>query len=435
MQRLAREAAATDAAAPAHLSSLLPLTGQLARGADVSRKEVTALTHNLENTYEELNLIYHISSKLSFAHRPSHVLGLISQEVTQICRAGGVGFVLKEAEARDAPRNLRAGPAPTLADRIIQAGVGAPTLQDLDRLAACLPLQADAPVEYLLLNQAARRPELSWTQSWLEHLLVLPLWHERELLGVMLAMNCNDGGDFTSVDVQFLRAVADRVVLFLANRRLYDDLADLLMGMLHALVNSIDAKDAYTCGHSERVAFFARALSQAAGLPAKSCERIYLSGLLHDVGKIGVPDAILCKTGKLTAEEFDAMRKHPEIGVRILSGVRQIQDLLPGVHHHHERIDGRGYPEGLAGEEIPLLGRIICIADCFDAMTTNRTYRSALPLPVAVAEVRRCSGTQFDPKLADVFLKLDHAKLFAEARSMATSEDVLDLARSVRAGS
>ena len=115
---------------------------------------------------------------------------------------------------------------------------------------------------------------------------------------------------------------------------------------------------------------------------------------------------MLQKTGRLTAEEFDQMKKHPEIGARILHDIKQIEDIIPGVLHHHERYDGKGYPAGLAGEDIPLMGRIICLADCFDAMTSNRTYRKALPLEVALTEIRRCSGTQFDPVLTDAFLRL-----------------------------
>src|SRR5437764_14234975 len=130
-----------------------------------------------------------------------------------------------------------------------------------------------------------------------------------------------------------------------------------------------------------------------------------MAGLLHDVGKIGVPEAVLQKTGRLTPEEFDEIKKHPEIGARILRDVKQLEDILPGVLHHHERYDGRGYPSGLAGENIPRMGRIICLADCFDAMTSSRTYRKALPLEVALTEIRRCSGTQFDPVLSEAFLR------------------------------
>ena len=161
---------------------------------------------------------------------------------------------------------------------------------------------------------------------------------------------------------------------------------------------------------------------RAAGLSPIECERVYLSGLLHDIGKIGVPDAVLTKPGRLTREEFDLLKKHPEIGQRILSRVRQIQDLVPGVLYHHERVDGRGYPHGVAGRDIPLFGRIICIADSFDAMTSNRTYRAALPIPMAISEIRRCSGSQFDPYLAERFLAANPHAMFEAAIEGARGE-------------
>jgi HD-GYP domain-containing protein (c-di-GMP phosphodiesterase class II) len=163
----------------------------------------------------------------------------------------------------------------------------------------------------------------------------------------------------------------------------------------------------------ERVALISRRLARAIGLPEAEVERIYMAGILHDVGKIGVPEAVLHKTGKLTAEEFDQMKKHPQIGARILADIKQVQDLIPGVLYHHERYDGKGYPTRLSGENIPLMGRIICVADCFDAMTSNRTYRRALPLEVAMIELRRCAGTQFDPVLADAFLNISAAEIRA----------------------
>jgi len=185
---------------------------------------------------------------------------------------------------------------------------------------------------------------------------------------------------------------------------LFEDVHGLMMGLLHSLTSAVDAKDAYTCGHSERVALVSRHLAQQMGLSDRDVEQIYMAGLLHDVGKIGVPEAVLQKTGKLTAEEFEQMKRHPQIGARILQDIKQVREIVPGVLHHHERYDGKGYPTGLAGEKIPLMGRIICLADCFDAMTSNRTYRKALPLEVALTEIRRCSGTQFDPRLTEFFL-------------------------------
>ncbi len=395
---------------------LLQLSVDQTREVDVEREESAILTSNLENTYEELNLVYQISGRMHLPQKPSEMLERVSREVLEVSRASAIAFVLSEQDSSAGlATNAATIASQELADRVVQAGDGAPGLIELDRLAESLNISAAAGVNHILLNEARDRPELLWAKDWLCHLAALPLWHDQQPLGVLLAINCEDEGDFTSVDVQLLRAVADRVAAFLVNQHLYDDLGDLLMGLLHALVNSIDAKDPYTCGHSERVAFFSRALAEAAGLSAAQCQRVYLAGLLHDVGKIGVPDAILCKPGRLTNEEFDAMKKHPEVGARILSRVRQVADLVPSMLHHHERTDGRGYPEGLTGESIPLIGRIICLADCFDAMTTSRTYRTALPAHAALVEIRRCSGTQFDPNLAESFMTLDHEQLLKSA--------------------
>jgi putative nucleotidyltransferase with HDIG domain len=213
-------------------------------------------------------------------------------------------------------------------------------------------------------------------------------------------------GEFDTVDSKLLNSIASESAIYLENALLYDDVHGLMMGLLHSLVNAVDAKDTYTCGHSERVALLSRTLAERANLGENFVERVYMAGLLHDVGKIGVPEAVLQKTGRLTPEEFEQIKKHPEIGARILRDIRQIDDIIPGVLHHHERYDGRGYPAGLAGEDIPLMGRVICLADCFDAMTSSRTYRKALALEVALTEIRRCAGTQFDPELTDVFLRI-----------------------------
>lgn len=396
---------------------LLSLTVEQARDLDVGSEEVGVLTQNLENTYEELSLIYRISAQMGLPQKPQELLLKVGNQVTEVSRAATIAFVLSET-AVSAAHALPGDANPqSVRDRVVSVGADVAGPIDLVRLAEQLLSDPSKAPSHLLVNNAAQRPEFGFAHPWLEHVVALPLWHKQRLLGVMMAINCRDGGDFTSVDVQLVRAVADRVAAFLENQRLYDDLTDLLMGLLHAVVNSVDAKDPYTYGHSERVAFLSRALARAANLSPTECERIYLAGLLHDVGKIGVPDAILCKPGKLTVEEFDTLKKHPEIGVKILSPVRQMRDLLPGVLYHHERVDGRGYPEGLSGNSIPMLGRIICLADCFDAMTTNRTYRAALPLATAISEVRRCAGTQFDPSLAELFLGLDLEQLFQEARA------------------
>jgi HD-GYP domain-containing protein (c-di-GMP phosphodiesterase class II) len=195
--------------------------------------------------------------------------------------------------------------------------------------------------------------------------------------------------------------------IFIENNMLYEDMQDMFMGTLHSLIASIDAKDTYTCGHSERVAWLSRQLAEAAGLDNHTVERAYLAGLVHDVGKIGVPEAVLCKSDGLTSREFEMIRAHPEIGVRILKDIPQMNDLLPGVLYHHERYHGGGYPYGLRGTDIPLFGRVIALADSFDAMSSDRTYRCGMSLGRVLEEIARCAGTQFDPDLTETFLSLD----------------------------
>lgn len=177
-------------------------------------------------------------------------------------------------------------------------------------------------------------------------------------------------------------------------------------GAVRALAEAVDAKDEYTRGHSQRVAEYARKLAHAAGHDEGFVELVYVTGTLHDVGKIGVPDEILKKTGKLTDAEFAMVKLHPELGERIVSQIPQLKETLAGIRNHHERWDGRGYPDGLAGEQIPILARILAVADTFDAMTSDRPYRPGMPIGRALDEIERGAGTQFDPEYAIRFVEL-----------------------------
>ncbi len=173
-----------------------------------------------------------------------------------------------------------------------------------------------------------------------------------------------------------------------------------------ALANAIDAKDKYTRGHSARVAALSRQIAEAAGLSGEECSRIYFAALLHDVGKIGIRYEVINKTGRLTDEEFEQIKTHPVLGYQILSSIRQSPYLSEGAHYHHERYDGKGYPDGLAGEEIPRIARIIAVADAYDAMTSNRSYRNSLPPEKVRGEIVRGMGTQFDPRYAEIMLRI-----------------------------
>lgn len=176
--------------------------------------------------------------------------------------------------------------------------------------------------------------------------------------------------------------------------------------VMKTLANTIDAKDAYTNGHSLRVAKYSKEIAKRAGKTREEQKEIYQMALLHDIGKIGVPDEIINKDSRLTDEEYAAIRKHPAIGSDILKTIEQIPDIMIGARWHHERYDGRGYPDGLKGEEIPEIARIIGVADAYDAMTSKRSYRNILSQDVVRGEIERGKGTQFDPFFADIMLQL-----------------------------
>ncbi|MBQ9437039.1 MAG: diguanylate cyclase [Lachnospiraceae bacterium] len=184
------------------------------------------------------------------------------------------------------------------------------------------------------------------------------------------------------------------------------ELENMTMQTITAIANTIDAKDSYTEGHSQRVAEYSRALAKAMGKNEAECARIYHIALLHDIGKIGVPDSVLHKPGKLTPEEYELIKQHPTIGAKILRDVKAFPGLEIGALYHHERYDGKGYPEGLKGKEIPEIARIICVADTLDAMNTNRVYRKRFSQEYISDEVKRCAGTQFDPEIANVMVGL-----------------------------
>lgn len=185
-----------------------------------------------------------------------------------------------------------------------------------------------------------------------------------------------------------------------------DKLEKAYLESIEVLRHTVEAKDVYTRGHSDRVAEFSVLIGKKLGLPDKDLKTLQLGGLFHDVGKIGVPDSILLKDSKLTQDEYSEIKNHPLIGVHILSNATIFQDLIPIVKHHHERYDGTGYPSKLSGENIPYLARITAIADTFDAMTSKRTYRDALPIDMVISEIQKCSGTQFDPDIANIFLDI-----------------------------
>jgi len=191
------------------------------------------------------------------------------------------------------------------------------------------------------------------------------------------------------------------------------DIAELLekthFETIMAFSEALEARDEYTAGHSRRVMEYSKSIGQRMKLDKQDIESLKRSALLHDIGKIGIPDMVLKKEAKLTDEEYAIIKSHPETGASILKYIKSFKDLVAAVYHHHERFDGEGYPDGIKGKEIPLHARIIAIADTFDAMTSSRSYRKkALSLRTALGELERNKGNQFDPEITDIFIEILH---------------------------
>lgn len=186
----------------------------------------------------------------------------------------------------------------------------------------------------------------------------------------------------------------------------HNDLQELFTGLVNAMVNALDAKSAWTKGHSMRVAMYAREIAGEMGLEEEEIKNIHLAGLLHDIGKLGTYDYLLDKPAKLTDEEYEMVKRHPVQGVTILKDLKQLSHILPLIRHHHERIDGRGYPDGLKGDDIPFGARILHVADTFDAIMADRPYRPSPGIEYAMSELGKYAGVQFDPKVSEVFLGL-----------------------------
>ncbi len=218
---------------------------------------------------------------------------------------------------------------------------------------------------------------------------------------------------YTREDITTIERLSCQIGIALENARLLSDVEEMFINVVTALSSAIDAKSPWTKGHSERVTNFALMIADQMGLSQEEKDKLKLAGLLHDIGKIGTYDVILDKPDKLTDEEFELVKKHPDAGADILQPIKQFKDIIPLIRYHHERWDGKGYPAGLSGSDIPLLARILCIADSCDSMTADRPYRPAPGYEFAVAEFRRCGGTQFDPEIVEAFLDVIDERLAA----------------------
>jgi len=246
----------------------------------------------------------------------------------------------------------------------------------------------------------------NYLKFMVKQIICMPLHSKQKLTGMLLIISEANQNSFTMNDVNLLSALSSQAAVVIENARLYEGMKDQFLSTIRVATNALEFKDAYTSGHSERVTEYAVLLAKEINLPHEIIEHIRQAAILHDIGKIGISETILTKKGRLTDEEFATIKLHPAIGDSIVEPMVLHPIVKAGIRNHHERWDGRGYPDGLAGEQIPLGARIIAIADSYDAMTSNRPYRDALGMDKVYNEFIRCGGSQFDPTLAEIFVKM-----------------------------
>lgn len=263
--------------------------------------------------------------------------------------------------------------------------------------------EAGEPVTWTRGAPGLRGPDGEHT---VQSAIVAPIMVREKAIG-MLAVGSSRAEDSYGIDeLDIYRNFAAQAAVTIENSQLYQRIQDTYIGAIGSLAAAIEARDPYTVGHSARVTQYAVVIAQSMGLSAEQVEEVRLAALLHDVGKIGIPDRILNKNGHLSDEEYAAIKMHPALSMRIVEPLPQLANIIPLIYHHHERYDGKGYLEGKGGKDIPLGARILTVADSYEAMTSDRPYRIALSRNEAIAELERHSSTQFDPEVVDHFLRL-----------------------------
>ncbi|HEX9079978.1 MAG TPA: HD domain-containing phosphohydrolase [Desulfuromonadaceae bacterium] len=355
---------------------------------DAERRD---LVRETLSKYREINLLYDVTEKLAASLDPHDVADLAIGETLKMVPADHASMMIFDDKT---------GYLQTIAE--VGAGIEPKGIVEIGKgISGNVITNGKAEI----VNDVLSDSRYVAGGASLRSLMCAPLRLKDRVMGVINVGRSGEGG-FTAEELKLLSAVTLQTASAIENARLYDTLKETFLTSVYTLAETIEMRDPYTGGHTKRVMEYSLAIGRALALDDAEQERLRLAAALHDVGKIGVRDCVLLKNGKLTDEEFDEIRKHPLHGENILKYIKYFAPVIPGVKQHHERYDGKGYPDGLKGEEIDLIARIIAVGDTYDAMTTDRPYRRGLEQAVALQEIRRCSGAQFDPAVVEAFLGL-----------------------------
>ncbi|WP_146599647.1 HD domain-containing phosphohydrolase [Novipirellula aureliae] len=374
-------------------------------------QEVDCLTEALSFKYEELSLIREFCQRLDLGKKTSTICRLLLSELHGCIQATTLAIELDAAD--DGDRDDAYGAEAIELDQ----GAAELHLHGDEIEASRLRWIVDAAIRQRNRVQGIREQEdckhedsQSSTITIANHLcldgelynaIVVPIERGGQTLGRMIAIRWQNEDEFGTTEADLMRSTSMMLGIHLVNQRQYDEMQLMFEGTIQSLVSALDAKDAYTCGHSSRVAELAVRLAGRLGYDEESLQRIQMAGVLHDIGKIGVEDSVLRKPGKLTDDEFEQIKIHPVLGFEILKGIRPFRKILPAVRHHHESWDGSGYPDGLKGDAIPRDAQVLAVADAFDAMTSNRPYRDGMPIERVLKIFAEGRGTQWASDVVD----------------------------------
>jgi HD-GYP domain-containing protein (c-di-GMP phosphodiesterase class II) len=357
-------------------------------------EKVSLRTRELKKSKDRLSILYQISRTISSTLKLDNILKVILDFSVKISGANRGSVMLL-----DEKKNvffIKA--AYNLSERIIREVIFA---KDENTIGWIVKNKKTLYIEDLEKDKRfSKKEELDYK---LKQLLMVPIIIEGEVKGVI---NLDNNTSFTTDIINLLKSFSEQAAVAINNARLYKKIQDSYFEIVKALAQAIEAKDPYTYGHSARVMEYAVQIAQKLGLPEEEIESLRYAAILHDIGKIGVRGIILNNPNGLTGEEYDEIKKHPLIGEGIIKPIELLQPIRPLIRHHHEWYNGKGYPDGLSGENIPLGDRILAVADAYDAMKSYRPYRKSLTEETAIQELKGGSGTQFDPKIVEIFLEI-----------------------------
>jgi len=362
--------------------------------------ESHSLSEQLSGTYEEISLLHRITQRLKISESAEELGQAVLEWLAEVIPAEGLAMML--AGPGDATRTGARGDAETAGDVFLSFGECPLNAAGLRALVDHLDLRQNR--KPFVANPPVTRAN-TWPVSAVRQIVVVPLAEGENVFGWLTAVNHDSAGEFGTVEASLMGSVGTILGIHKGNLNLYRQQSEMFRGVVRALASAIDAKDPYTRGHSDRVARVAVRLARELGWDDESLSTIYLSGLLHDIGKIGIDDQVLRKPGKLTDEEYEHIKRHSTVGHRILAGLGKLDQVLPVVLHHHESWDGSGYPDRLRAEEIPAAARVVAVADAFDAMSSDRPYRKGMPDEKIDNIFREGRGQQWDPEVVDAFFR------------------------------